>query len=178
MSKNKYVHLTQCNHHCPHTSMCTSIHTNKKWRQHCRWRWSVRPLNTTWHMDGEFFSLILPMREIDNNVISNTFGCLPGYLITFFAGWPPHLVWELAQCACEWGWATSLSPSAFTLQGSASKLWQQVTSWVLQLWAVLSGRCAMLYGLGSGMSLWLFQRDNSGRESGEIFGSCGIIPPA
>uniref|UniRef100_A0A3B4DWL2 Uncharacterized protein n=1 Tax=Pygocentrus nattereri TaxID=42514 RepID=A0A3B4DWL2_PYGNA len=32
-------------------------------RHHCRCRWPVRPLNSLRHMNKEFFSLILPIRE-------------------------------------------------------------------------------------------------------------------
>jgi len=41
------------------------LHKRQKQRERCRRRWSVRPLNTSRLEDGEFFSLVLPMKEIE-----------------------------------------------------------------------------------------------------------------
>ena len=58
-----------CIIHCSILGEITILHLlrrGQKRRQCCRRRWSVRPLNTSRSLDGEFQSLVLAMREIDD----------------------------------------------------------------------------------------------------------------
>lgn len=110
------------------------------------------------------------------SVIFTTFGWPPGHLVTCFARGPSTSSMWICTVHLWVRLSDLLSTSTFSLQGSASKLWHQVSSWALQLWATLWGWCAMPHWLGSGTSLWLFQSRNSGRQSGDIFEGCGITP--
>lgn len=69
------------------------------WRQWCRRRWSVRPLNPWQHVDGEFLSLVISMWDTEGGCRFQYFQMSAGVFNSLLCWMAPHIKHETSHSA-------------------------------------------------------------------------------
>lgn len=110
------------------------------------WRWYIRPINRSHQQNGEFSSLVLPMRDIDEEKHGNISECLlsicwiapsnsPSYWTRSDSQWPNR-----HAALSDW-----LSPFGFSQMEWAIEPLQPVTSFAQPQRGTLSVKCPKQY---------------------------------